>query len=266
MCDNRGDSQTKRQGRGDSRDQRTPEQRRFLDTTPKASGLKRPDMPDAGGSTGGGPSGWQVAMSEQILANREGDPNAGSAGGDWMTRLKAESVQFLDEQRGGSAQTLSKDSIYKKGIEILVDKVFNLLQRYMYEFNKVASGTDLHVSGSISGDITEVTRFNKFREAEETQTYFRARFSTRHFSLVLRGKDTTIDFFLLPVARSMALSRGENEYSPLATIQMRITEDGMMWRMKDGVPPVDGLEALAMWLFQQLVQQTKTASEAMKKG
>jgi len=266
MWDNRGDSQLKRQGRENPRDQKSQEQRRFLDNTPKAAGLKQPNMPDpTAGSIGGGPSGWQVAMSEQILANREGDPNAG-VGGDWMARLKAESVQFLDEQRGGSNQLLSKDSIYKKGIEILVDKVFNLLQRYMYEFNKVASGTDLHVSGSISGDITEVTRFNKFREAEETQTYFRARFSTRHFSLVLRGKDTTIDFFLLPVARSMALSRGENEYSPLATIQMKITEDGMMWRMKDGVPPVDGLEPLAMWLFQQLVQQTKTASEAMKKS
>jgi hypothetical protein len=265
MWDNRGDSQTKRQGREGSRDSKSPDQRRFLDTTPKAAGLKRTDANDPGATTGGGPSGWQVAMSEQILANREGDPNAG-VGGDWMTRLKAESVQFLDEQRGGSAQSLSKDSIYKKGIEILVDKVFNLLQRYMYEFNKVASGTDLHVSGSISGDITEVTRFNKFREAEETQTYFRARFSTRHFSLVLRGKDTTIDFFLLPVARSMALSRGENEYTPLATIQVKITEEGMVWRMKDGVPQVDGLEPLAMWLFQQLVQQTKTASEAMKKG
>jgi hypothetical protein len=264
MWDNRRDSQVKRQGRGDSRESKS-EQRRFLDgTTPRPGNLqKRQDtMPDSSPSLGG-PSGWQVAMSEQILANREGDPNVG-VGGDWMTQLKADSVQFLDDQKGGTAQNVTKVSIYKKGIEILVDKVFNLLQRYMYEFNKVAAGTDLHVSGSISGDITEVTRFNKFREAEETQTYFRARFSTRHYSLVLRGKDTTIDFFLLPVARSMALSRGENEYTPLATIQMKITEDGMMWRMKDGVPPVDGLESLAMWLFQQLVQQTKQATEAMK--
>ena len=65
-------------------------------------------------------------------------------------------------------QEVYRESIYKSGIAILVDKIYGLLQRYMFEFNQVANGTELHVSGSISGDVTEVTRYNRFREAEAT--------------------------------------------------------------------------------------------------
>jgi hypothetical protein len=265
MWGNSSDSQFKRQGRADSRGDANADSRRFLNNHAQRPGnTQRPQTDTLATASLGNPSGWQVALSEQIMVNREFEPNA-NAGGDWMTQLKADSAQFLEEQRGGKGAR-SRESIYKKGIEILIDKLFGLLQRYMYEFNKVATGTDLHVSGTISGDITEVTRYNQFREAEETQTYFRARFSTRYFSLVLRGKDDRVDFFLLPVARSMALSRGESEYSPLASLQMRITQEGMMWRMVDGVPSVDDLEPLAMWLFQQLVQKTKAAAEAGEPG
>src|SRR5262249_35384923 len=102
--------------------------------------------------------------------------------------------------------------------------------------------------------------YNKFREAEETKTYFRARFSTRLYSLVLRGREQSVDVFLLPVNRTMALSKGESEYKPLATIQVKITEEGMMWRMADGNPSLDSLESLCMWLFSQLIERTKGAS------
>jgi hypothetical protein len=259
MWENNGDPPSKRQARGDNRGDTTSDPRRFLTNHPARQGTR----PDVATASLGNPSGWQVALSEQILVNHEAD--TANTGDEWMAQLKADSMQFLEEKQVPK-ETRSQESIYKKGIEILIDKIFSLLQRYMYEFNKVAAGTDLHVSGTISGDITEVVRFNQFREAEETQTYFRARFSTKHYSLVLRGKNDTIDFFLIPVARSMALSRGEKEYSPLATLQMRITEDGMMWRMVNSTPPVDDLEPLARWLFQQLVQETKAATEVSEKA
>jgi hypothetical protein len=142
-----------------------------------------------------------------------------------------------------------------------VDKIFSHLQHFMFEFNKVASGTDLQVSGTISGAVTEVIRLNKFKEAEETRSYFRARLSTRTYSLTIRGKEQAIDFFLLPVNRAMALSREEDEYTPLATLDIKISGNGMMWRLADGYPTVDSLESLSMWLFSQLIEQSKKAEE-----
>lgn len=194
-------------------------------------------------------------LSQQILVYHESEP--AEAGNDWMYKLKEESMQFLADQKGVELQKLYRESVYKKGIETLIDKIYGMLQRYTFEFNQIAAGTDLHVSGTISGDVTEVTRFNKMREAEETETYFRARISTRLFSLVMRGKHECVEFYLLPVNKIMALSKTENEYKPISRIQVKITEEGMMWRMENGVPNVDSLDELCMWLFSNLVNETK---------
>jgi len=199
-------------------------------------------------------------VAQQVLVYHESDTGANS-GTDWMSRLKEESMHFLAEQRGVQLQQLYREAAYKKGVEVLVDKIYGLLQRYAFEFNQIAGGTELHVSGTISGDVTEATKVNRMREIEETETFFRARFSTKLFSLVVRGKDDHIDFYLIPTTRVMAQSAVESEYKPISTLQVRITEQGMMWRMADAIPPVDSLDKLCMWLFTTLIEETKEATK-----
>jgi len=261
MWGNKEDAAAKRAGRSNSRTDKSVDPRRYINNHPASQQTRSPAhvVESSSGDFGKGENkNWQVELSQKILVHHQSEP--GSSDADWMVKLKQESVSYLQEKQGLALSALEVDPVYKKGIEILIDKIFGLLQRFMYEFNKVAAGTDLHVSGTISGDVTEVTRYNKFREAEETQTYFRARFSTRLYSLVLRGREQSVDIFLLPVNRTMALSSGEREFKPLATIQVKISEDGMMWRMADSNPPVDSLENLCMWLFSQLIERTKSAT------
>jgi hypothetical protein len=227
---------------------------------------KQPDLPDSAEkleiASGSGVSRLEkeAALAKQILVYHESQP--ADTGNDWMYRLKEESMKFLAEQRGVQLHEIYRESIYKKGIETLIDKIFGLLQRYMFEFNQIAAGTDLQVTGTISGDVTEVTRYNQFREAEETKTYFRARLSTRYYSLTVRGADAAVHFFLVPTNMVMALSKTEKHFKPIAIMHVRITDQGMMWRMKEGVPPVDSLDELCMWLFSNLIQETKSASKA----
>lgn len=234
-------------------------QRKFLDNHPARQGNvergSQPASPESIKSQSASNSEKVGAIAQQILVYHESEPAA--PGADWMSQLKEESMNFLAEQRGVQLQQMYREAAYKKGVEILIDKIFQLLQRYSFEFNQVASGTDLHVSGTISGDVTEVTRYNRLREVEETKTFFRARFSTRLFALVIRGKDDSIDFYLIPVNRVMALSKCEDEFKTVASLQVKITEQGMMWRMADSIPPVDSLEKLCMWLFTNLVEETK---------
>lgn len=246
------------QGKASSKDVR-----KFLDGNP-GKPAQQPQLPNravdrsmfANGSAGPGQApDWSVAVSEQILVYHESEPV--EPGNDWMSQLKQDSLQFLADQRGVHLQEVYRESVYKSGIAILVDKIYGLLQRYMFEFNQVANGTELHVSGSISGDVTEVTKYNRFREAEETKTYFRARFSTRLCSLVVRGCDDKVECFLVPTSKVMALSRTENDYQPIASIQVKITEQGMMWRMQDSNPPIETLDQLCMWLFHAMIQETK---------
>lgn len=252
---------------GSSKDANKPldpkETRKFIDNHPARQASMNRNVERGGFDTGGAMGDIsaderEAALSRQILVYHESQ-NA-ETGNDWMYRLKEDSMQYLAEKRGIDLQQIYRESIYKKGIETLIDKIYGLLQRYQFEFNQVAGGTELHVSGTISGDVTEVTRVNKMREAQETKTYFRARLSTRTHSLVLRGKDDAIDFYLLPVNKVMALSKSEVDYKPLARIQVKISELGMMWRMSDGTPAVDSLDELCMWLFSALIQATKHAA------
>ncbi len=240
------------------------DKRKFLDVHP----AKQKSMPgQAGNAT---PDSVQFHamqqsdqlsnVAQQVLVYHESEAEAPS-GTDWMSRLKEESMHFLAEQRGVQLQQLYREAAYKKGVEVLVDKIYGLLQRYAFEFNQIAGGTDLHVSGTISGDVTEATKVNRMREVEETETFFRARFSTRLYSLVVRGKDDHIDFYLIPTTRVMAQSQVESEYKPVSTLQVRITEQGMMWRMADAIPPVDSLDKLCMWLFTTLIEETKEATK-----
>lgn len=170
---------------------------------------------------------------------------------------KAEFYASFSGPEGVQLQEIYKESVYKTGIAVLIDKIYALLQRYTYDFNRVAGGTDLHVSGTISGDVTEVIKFNRMREAEETATYFRCRFTTRHFGLVVRGYEDTVEAYIIPANMVMALSSAEDQYPPICVMQVKISEQGMMWRMKDSEPPVDTLDQLSMWLFTKLVDETK---------
>jgi hypothetical protein len=63
----------------------------------------------------------------------------------------------------------------------------------------------------------------------------------------------------------MALSQSENQYPPLCVIQVKITDQGMMWRMKDGEPAVDTLDQLCMWLFTKLIEETKVCVDRQLK-
>lgn len=246
---------------GKGKDRKDP--RKFIDNHPARKGNESgANTVELAGGSGLSRKEREAALAKQILVYHESKP--ADTGNDWMYKLKEESMRFLAEQRGVQLQEIYRDAIYKKGIETLIDKIYGLLQRYMFEFNQIAGGTDLQVAGTISGDVTEVTRYNRFREAEETKTYFRARLSTKYYSLTVRGGDASVEFYLVPTNMVMALSQTEREYKPIAMMQVKITEQGMMWRMREGLPPVDSLDELCMWLFSMLVQDTKAASRAGK--
>jgi hypothetical protein len=200
---------------------------------------------------------WRAALSGQILA--QSGANEASMRNTWLHCLKYESLQFLENHTGGRLEQLRQEQLNKQALEVMVDRLFACLQGFAYEFNKVAVGTDLHVSGTMSGDVKEVLNYNKYREAEKTQTYFRARLSTRFYTLIIRGGENLIDCFVMPVNHAMALSKVEKEYNPLATIEIKVNDEGIVWRSLVDESSFNSLEDLCAWLFQRLIDQTRKA-------
>jgi hypothetical protein len=203
---------------------------------------------------------WRAALSGQILA--QSSPSGASMRESWLNCLKFESLQFLESYGGGQLEKIRQEQFNKQAIEVTVDRLFSCLQGFAYEFNKIAVGTELHVSGTMSGDVKEVLHFNRYREAEQTQTYFRARLSTRLYALIIRGGVELIDCFLMPVNHAMALSRVEKEYNPLITIEIKVNEEGIVWRSLADGSSFNSLEDLCAWLFQSLIDQTRGAISA----
>jgi hypothetical protein len=207
---------------------------------------------------------WRAALSGQILA--QSSPSSSSMRDTWLSSLKHDSMQFLDDLTAGGRDKIHQDQINKHAIEVTVDRLFSCLQGFAYEFNKVAVGTELHVSGTMSGDVREVLKVNRFREAEETQTYFRARLSTHLFTLIIRGGNDLIDCFIMPVNHAMALSSVESEYQPLATIEVKVSEEGIVWRSLSDETSFNSLEELCAWLFQCLIDETREVIASRSRG
>ncbi|CAN5286773.1 hypothetical protein BH11CYA1_BH11CYA1_12130 [soil metagenome] len=194
-------------------------------------------------------------LSEQFLSGAGGERSTSVL--NWMDQLKSESEDFINGRRDDLYEDELKASLYRSAVTYLVDKIFQDLRWFAFEYNKVAAGTALQISSSILGEVTEVTRANRKREAEQTATYFRARLANRRHSLVIRGSGSQIEFYIVPVSQVMALSIVETEFAPVATMQIKVNELGMSWRLRGAHFSPDTIEELSMGMFARFVEATK---------
>ncbi len=196
-----------------------------------------------------------ISLSEQFLSGYGAERSAAVL--NWMDELKSESEDFINCRRDNLLEDELKASLYRGAISYLVDKIFQELRWFAFEYNKVAAGTALQISSSILGEVTEVTRVNTKREAEETATFFRARLANRRHSLVIRGSGNVVEFYVVPVSQVMALSLVETEYAPVATMQVKVSNDGVSWRLRGMQFKPDTIEELCMGMFARFVETTK---------
>lgn len=193
-------------------------------------------------------------LSRYVLSTCE-TTDSGEAVG--MESLKEQARQFLTDHKGRRDQKEWINYVKEQAVQKMVNKIFTLVQRYAAEFNEVAQGTELFVSCSHLGQITEVIKYNRFREAEEVSTYFRARISTTRFSLILRGDLEGIQIFVVPSNQSIAGSLSENQYAANTEMKVDIDEEGMSWQIKGRYAHLQSNEKLAMALLRQLIHDTQ---------
>ena len=200
-----------------------------------------------------------MVLSEQFLSGVSVDRSDKVL--SWMDQLKSDSERFILARRDDLVEDEMKAGMYRTAVSHLVDKIFQDLRWFAYEYNKVAHGTPLQISSSILGEVTEVVRVNSKREAEETATFFRARLSNRRHSLVLRGRGSRIDCYIVPVSQVMAMSILEAGYAPFASISIKLGQSGLAWKLVDTDFCPSSIEELCMWLFGEFVENTRRELE-----
>jgi hypothetical protein len=179
----------------------------------------------------------------------------------FVNKITTESLDFLAKRQGMRMKQMQIAALLNESMTQLLATMYARIEAYSLELNAYLGCTDLHTVVTRPSPVREVTRFNKARQPLETITYYRARVGTHSWSLVMRGKEGVIEFYLMPVARVMGLSKTEALYEPVATLTAGIEGDQVYWECGDKPLTTLRQEELCMELFSALIQATRDHME-----
>jgi hypothetical protein len=187
---------------------------------------------------------------------------------DYLDYLTAKSAAYAESARQTASREITAKERINRTMVALVDRVFHLLEPYALELNRVNGLRDLHLSSQPPSVSTEASEYDHMRRPGRTTTYYRARFSTSRFSLVIRGIGGRIDFFMLPTDRIMGLSRIEAETAPLMTFAAGNVQtqnqsyeltafDSDSWIVEGKLLNADRLERFSLLALEHLLDRTQ---------
>jgi hypothetical protein len=206
-------------------------------------------------------------VSEQILngyksCNGAFSEKMSDTRSNWMNSLKKESIDFLAQQRGMRAAAIQQEAALYRAVTGLVEKMFDVLQAYAYDFNQEIGWNPLQVTCTKPTLVNEILRYNKLREPVESITTFRARLSTRFTSMVIIGRKNCVEFRMLPVEEVIGLTKAEAAYVPFLSFECQLEEGGCEWYHNNALLTNETLEALCMEAFSRLIGATRDEAAA----
>ena len=175
---------------------------------------------------------------------------------NFVEKLRDDSMLFVAQQRGLKLSEMQRLSELNRSCAELVDHMFLFLCQCAIELNASLLYNDLRIVGTAPDFVSEVVRYNQARQPVETVTYYRARLASPTWSLVVRGKDDTIDFFVLSTGQLLGLSRIENGYKPAATLKAVIEDGQVSWEIDLKPFAHERQDELCMLLFKRLVDNS----------
>lgn len=200
-------------------------------------------------------------LSEVILTRFQQAPDTDRT--SFVEKLTQDSLDFLAKRQGIRVQQMQQAALLNESMTNLVARVFARVEAYSLELNAYLGCTDLHTVVTRAAHVREITRYNKARQPIETITYYRARIGTHSWSLVMRGREGKVEFYLMPVERVMGLSKTEALYEPIASVTAIVDEEAGYVDWIHDERALTGLreEELCMDLFSKLISATRESME-----
>lgn len=193
-------------------------------------------------------------LRDEILVRLKAKGGSGS----FVSGIAGESITFLESLKNRKDAKAKQQRLCNQSMKELLALIFEMLKSYAYDYNHAVGYGPLHIAITDPQMVTEVLRFDRQRNPLESVTYFRARLSTSSHSLVLRGQDDGIVFFILPVARALGLTKQETNYEPATLLRIKAENNLVHWETKIGTPLTpSSVEAICMAVFQWLIEETK---------
>ena len=187
-----------------------------------------------------------------------GGSAAGQAKDACMQNIIAESKTYLAESRAAQWDGARRTSDVSSAMVATVSQCFTIIQSCAEELNHALGQSELWVSCTAPAFVSESMSYNRRREATQTLTTFRARISSSKLSIVIKGKDDKVEFFLLPAQKVVGLSFAERDYNPLMSFVAARQEGEIRWRVEGKPLTQERLERYIVELFKFFVDETRT--------
>lgn len=169
---------------------------------------------------------------------------------DYLQYLAAKTEAYALKAQKLSDYSSKKDE--RAGMRTYLERVYQILEAYAIELNRLNRVKDLSLSAVPPSEALEVFEMDRLRRPSKTATYYRCRFSTRLLSLVIRGLDNRIDFFLLPCDRVIGLSQAEAQ----SEVLMSFNYSALDWQVENKPLTEDRLERYSLLALEHLIDRT----------
>lgn len=171
--------------------------------------------------------------------------------------LANETLQFLQEEEKHAKQRAKEVMLKNNAVHAYIGKIVETLSPYAGLVNTAVGHTELYTVLTGPELIVEQIKLPGAHDYSEYRKDYRARFSTRTWSLLFRGVEGRLDIFLLPVDKVMRLTKVESFYKPVARIFAEVQGSKVIWTLDGEEKDATERMAFILQLFHQLLDRTK---------
>ncbi|MCC7529145.1 MAG: hypothetical protein IT342_11510 [Candidatus Melainabacteria bacterium] len=172
--------------------------------------------------------------------------------------LANETLIFLEEEERHSRERAKEQMLKGNAIHAYIAKIVETLSPYAGLVNTAVGHTELYTVLTGPEIIVEQIKLPGAHDSFEYRKDYRARFSTRTWSLLFRGVEGRLDVFLLPVDKVMRLTKVESFYKPVARIFAEVQGNKVVWTLDGEEKDAGERMSFILNLFHQLLERTKS--------
>lgn len=171
--------------------------------------------------------------------------------------LANEALIFIEEEHKHAKQREREELLKNNAIHAYIGKIVGMLSPYAGLVNTAVGHTELYTVLTGPEIIVENIKLPGAHDSYEIKKDYRARFSTRTWSLLFRGIDGRIDIFLMPVDKVMRLTKVETFFKPVARIFAEVNGTKVVWTMDGRETSAEERMSFILKQFHQLLERTK---------
>lgn len=201
-----------------------------------------------------------ISMAEARLRERIlGDYSARSGGvrQDVVKLLKQSSSDYLNVRGHSETWVSEEEAAMAQSMIAVVDEIFSVIEPYVLELMREFAGTDLNLTLTAPEKVKEAAEFDALRRPVQTLVTYRGRVSTTSLSVVVRGRENRVDFFLMPSDRVIGLSRAEDAREPIMSFVGSRLAEGIDWQVEGKPLTHERLQRYCLLLFKHLLDKTR---------